>query len=559
MADKLKAEADAFFRAKKFTDAIEKYTAAIDTSKVVDAVTAATAAAAAAATTDDAATTDADNDNTKKRNTDTSRCYSNRAACREKLVNHSYGSEKTTLINQGLADGRACVKLDPDFVRGYQRLTTFLLLSLDDTFDDWKKPGDYNSDSDDEDDDDDNKMNIDDNDTTTSNKKNNGNNNNKKYDKDASLVRVTKVRRELEKVSRRGLVLDPANEALLEALQVLRDLDPSSSSKGSSKKSFDMNLNLKPTDIELSLSEGASERSKFHKTAGAKAFQNKNWILAEKLYTKALACDPVSVKVVITAADANAIPMGEGHATAVLYSNRSATRSSQENYSLALQDANICLTLRPDWSKGQSRRSTALFGLGRYGDAEAACVAGLVLESTSLPLQTMLETCQKETCESLEVQKEMFRLRTQAKQDVKLQELMKQFSGGGPGGPKVFNTNNMDFSGGGNPFANMGMGGNGGGSNGLEGLFGGQSKKPKLSDSQMRGMARATVANGGKRDTNNNNNNSDIPFMPPPAASTTTTPSASAAVGKVEGEEEVLTDDDDDDDEDGVAVKSIIE
>merc|ERR1712166_1064101 len=206
----------------------------------------------------------------------------------------------------------------------------------------------------------------------------------------------------------------------------------------------------------------------------------------------------------------------------------------------------VCLKLRPDWSKAQSRRATALFGLGRYGDAEAACVAGLVLETTSMPLQTMLETCQKETSESPEVQKEMFRLRQQAKQDVKLQELMKQFSGGGSGEPKAFNTNNMDFSGG-NPFANLGSGMGG---SGLEGLFGGQQKKPKLSEQQMRGMARATVANGGKKD-----NNDDVPIMPPLSSASS---GNGAATGKCEEEEEVLTDDDGDD-EDGVAVKSIIE
>mmetsp|Transcript_8200 Transcript_8200/g.9450 ORF Transcript_8200/g.9450 Transcript_8200/m.9450 type:complete len:185 (-) Transcript_8200:37-591(-) len=169
MAEKLKAEADAFFRAKKFTDAIEKYTAAIDTSAVVEAMTAATAAAATAAATardggDGAedATTKTKNTTTTSTSRDTVRCYSNRAACREKLVQHSYGSDKTTLIQQGLADGRACVQLDPEFVRGYQRLTTFLLFSLDhDIFrDDWKKPGDYTMDNDDDSDDDDDHMKV---------------------------------------------------------------------------------------------------------------------------------------------------------------------------------------------------------------------------------------------------------------------------------------------------------------------------------------------------------------------------------------------------------------
>jgi len=455
------------------------------------------------------------------------------------------------------------MQLDPEFVRGYQRLATFLIFSLDhDTFhDDWKKPGDYTMDNND-----DNESDDDDDDNNTNTNKSN-NNNKKNNETETAPVRVTKIRRELETVSRRGLRLDPANEALLEALQVLRDLD--CDNHDTTTPTFALNVQLAPTDVDLSLSEGASARSKIHKTAGATAFQQKNWTVAEKFYTKALACDPVSVAVVITAAEANAMPMGEGHATAVLYSNRSATRAAQEQYEKALRDATKCVTLRPDWSKGHSRRATALFGLGQYIEAEAACVAGLVLEASSKPLQTLLATCQQETCESLEVQQEMFRLRTQAKQDRKMEDLMKQFSGGGPGGPKVFNTNNMDFSGGGNPFANMGSSG---GSNGLEGLFGGQNKKPKLSEQQMRGLARATVANGGRREmnsnshNNNNSNNNDsendtLPVIPPPSAAATKPSVSAAAVASTNGEneEEVLTDDDDSDDENGIAVKSIIE
>mmetsp|Transcript_23867 Transcript_23867/g.27284 ORF Transcript_23867/g.27284 Transcript_23867/m.27284 type:complete len:268 (+) Transcript_23867:70-873(+) len=260
MAEKLKAEADAFFRAKKFTDAIEKYTAAIDTSAVVEAMTAATAAAAAI---DDAETKKTTTTTSTSR--DTVRCYSNRAACREKLVQHSYGSDKTTLIQQGLADGRACVQLDPEFVRGYQRLTTFLLFSLDhDIFrDDWKKPGDYTMDNNESESDDDD-------DGFNHNTKSSNSNNTKKEETDTAPVRVTKIRRELEQVSRRGLRLDPANEALLEALQVLRDLNDENHDDHT--PTFALNVQLTPTDHDLSLSEGASARSKIHKTAGGAAF-----------------------------------------------------------------------------------------------------------------------------------------------------------------------------------------------------------------------------------------------------------------------------------------------
>jgi len=479
-AAKLKAEADTLFRAKRFIDAIEKYTAAINDSK----------------------SDDDDHDAVKA----TSRCYSNRAACREKLVANSYGKKKTTLLLRGLDDGRTCVKLDPSFVRGYQRLTTFLLLSLEEkNYDDWSP----DIDSDDDDDDD--------GDNVSDEKKKNTMSENKNKPNPAAAT--LKLRRELETASRQGLALDPANEALLEALQVLRDLP--------SKEAFALNVQLEPTDVELSLADGAGPRSKAHKTTGATAFQQKKWAAAEKAYTKALACDPASAPVV---------PMGLGHATAILYSNRSATRSAQENYATALRDADTCLALRPEWSKGHSRRATALFGLGQYGDAEDACNSGLLLDMNNIPLQEMLVTCQSETSEPLAVQQEMFRLRQQAQQDVKMNELMAQFSGGGAGGPKVFNTSNLNFnSAGGNPFANLGSGGLGG--SGLEGLFGGQQKKPKLTDQQMRAKARANVTNG------------TIP----------SSPFGSDGVAAASKEDEVLTDDDDDDNDEVGAVKSIVE
>ena len=68
--------------------------------------------------------------------------------------------------------------------------------------------------------------------------------------------------------------------------------------------------------------------------------------------------------------------------------------------------------------------------------------------------------------------------------------------GGNGGGPQVFNMNNLNFGGsGGNPFAGLGAGGNPFAGMGGGGAFGG-TQKPKMSDAQMRAMARA-VASGG--------------------------------------------------------------
>lgn len=519
----LKAEADTLFRAKSYVDAIDQY------SKVLDLDEAETEAVLKA------------------------RCFSNRAACREKLVPNSYGTDKTELIRRGLADGRACIERDPTFVRGCQRLVTFLLFSHEEerttaTTHNWKNDDDADYDSSD---DDENHNNNDDDEKANRAAENDDMAAEKKVDNasssSSSLVRLTAVRREIETVARGGLALDVAqpNDTLLEALQVLRDAP--------THENFRLNPDLAPTDTTLSLADGAGQRAQAYKTKGGHAFAAKQWEAAEQWYTKALACDPVSIAVVVdsstnrvndekegntTTATANSLrPMPAGGHTAVLYSNRSATRAAQEKFAVALRDAERCVQLRPTWSKGHSRRATALFGLGRYAEAEASCQAGLVLEPTNPPLLEMLATCQQETCEPLAVQREMFRLREQEKKDAKLQEMIAKLSGGG-GGPKVFNMNGMDFSGGGNPFANLGNGMGGGGLEGLFGGGGGQAKKPKLSDGQLRSMARATVA------------------------AATTKGATAAATGSTQGcakleEEEVLTDDDDDDE--GVGVKSVIE
>jgi len=534
----LKAKADTLFRAKSYIDAIDQY------SKVLLL------------------------DETETEAVVKARCYSNRAACREKLMSHSYGTDKTELIRLGLADGRACVQQDPTFVRGHQRLVTFLLFSHEEerttaTTHNWKNDddADYDSSDDDDDDDDDNNSNSNNNDDEKTKVAAETTTDNASSSSSSALVRVTAVRRELETVARCGLALDVAhpNDTLLEALQVLRDVP-------TDEENFRLNSDLAPTDIALSLADGAGQRAQAHKTKGGHAFAAKQWEAAEQWYTKALACDPVSIAVVVdssstngandeqegnTTANANPAtahsrrPMPVGGHTAVLYSNRSATRAAQEKFVVALRDAERCIQLRPTWSKGHSRRATALFGLGRYADAEASCQAGLVLDPANSPLLDMLATCQQETCEPLAVQREMFRLREQEKKDAKLQEMIAKLSGGGGGGggPKVFNMNGMDFSGGGNPFANLGGNGMGGGG-GLEGLFGGgggQAKKPKLSDGQLRSMARATVA-----------------------AATATKGARGVATGSTPSgakleKEEVLTDDDDDDDDEGVGVKSVIE
>lgn len=62
----------------------------------------------------------------------------------------------------------------------------------------------------------------------------------------------------------------------------------------------------------------------------------------------------------------------------VYYSNRSAAYMSQGDANNALEDAEACLGLNPEFAKGYSRKGAALHALKRYNDAIAAFEQGLV-------------------------------------------------------------------------------------------------------------------------------------------------------------------------------------
>ncbi|EPY26571.1 stress-induced-phosphoprotein 1 [Strigomonas culicis] len=64
----------------------------------------------------------------------------------------------------------------------------------------------------------------------------------------------------------------------------------------------------------------------------------------------------------------------------VLYSNRSASYASLHKYKDALDDADKCISIKPEWAKGYVRRGAALHGMRRYDDAEAAYQKGLQME-----------------------------------------------------------------------------------------------------------------------------------------------------------------------------------
>ncbi|KAI9341752.1 activator of Hsp70 and Hsp90 chaperone [Obelidium mucronatum] len=106
------------------------------------------------------------------------------------------------------------------------------------------------------------------------------------------------------------------------------------------------------------------------KARGNKEFAAGNHPAAIRFFTAAIAKDP------------------SNH---VLYSNRSASYASTQNYTKALLDAEETVKINPSWAKGYSRKGAALHGLGEYDEAIEAYKAGLEIEPANALLKKGLE------------------------------------------------------------------------------------------------------------------------------------------------------------------------
>ncbi|CAF1316353.1 unnamed protein product [Rotaria sordida] len=80
----------------------------------------------------------------------------------------------------------------------------------------------------------------------------------------------------------------------------------------------------------------------------------------------------------------------------VLYSNRSAAYAKSNKYEEALKDAEKCVTLKPDFVKGYSRKGAALSFLKRYDEAINVYEEGLKIDPNNQQLLTDLETARKD-------------------------------------------------------------------------------------------------------------------------------------------------------------------
>eukprot|EP00388_Colpodella_angusta_P006393 GDKJ01018938.1.p1 GENE.GDKJ01018938.1~~GDKJ01018938.1.p1 ORF type:complete len:561 (-),score=167.20 GDKJ01018938.1:190-1872(-) len=98
------------------------------------------------------------------------------------------------------------------------------------------------------------------------------------------------------------------------------------------------------------------------KNKGNDAFKNQDFKLSIECFTKAIAAD---------------------NTDHVLYSNRSGAYASALMFEKALDDANKCVRLNPNWAKGWSRKGFAEMNLRRFEDAESSYRRGLETEASN--------------------------------------------------------------------------------------------------------------------------------------------------------------------------------
>ena len=113
-----------------------------------------------------------------------------------------------------------------------------------------------------------------------------------------------------------------------------------------------------------------SENAKKFKELGNAAFSAKDYPTAIQHFSSAIEADP------------------NDH---VFYSNRSACYASLEQYDKALDDAEICVNLKPDWVRGYTRKGLAEFYLKKYEEAKATYTKGLEIAPGDAAIMDMLQ------------------------------------------------------------------------------------------------------------------------------------------------------------------------
>lgn len=116
------------------------------------------------------------------------------------------------------------------------------------------------------------------------------------------------------------------------------------------------------------------------KNQGNVAFINNDFPLALEKFTEAIKLNPKDPS---------------------FFSNRSATYAARKEFTLALEDADKVVELKPDWHKGHFRRGVALENLLEYPEAIQAYRKGLELAKSSGQSDPLLEKAEKELTELL--------------------------------------------------------------------------------------------------------------------------------------------------------------
>jgi len=111
------------------------------------------------------------------------------------------------------------------------------------------------------------------------------------------------------------------------------------------------------------------QQSEEWKNKGNAEYSKGNNEEAIKLYSKAIECDP------------------SNH---VLYSNRSAAYFALYQWNKALEDAEKCISAKPDWGKGYFRKGSVLVELKRYPEAVDVYKMGLKMDPSNTDLKTKL-------------------------------------------------------------------------------------------------------------------------------------------------------------------------
>ena len=106
------------------------------------------------------------------------------------------------------------------------------------------------------------------------------------------------------------------------------------------------------------------------KEQGTKAFQAKDFAAAVDLYTQALA---------------------ENASDHTILGNRSAANYQLKKYDEALADAEQCISIKPDWSKGYQRKGMAQQAKGSLDGAVESYSKGVELDANNTQCQQLLD------------------------------------------------------------------------------------------------------------------------------------------------------------------------